>query len=466
MDLDKLKFELKEKISDYWGGFTGLLRDTKAEVAIGAGIGLAAAMMFSWHHESIKGKIIPLGFSEITQIEKEAEKQKTEVPPLTRYYTSANDLTMKVFECWNKSNELILWGSNNHSFARELENRIDPSMRIHHYEITDFTKALPNQADSALIKLKDFLEVLGRIKQVNSHFDDAWSESHFNVYRPEPRTVVDSNGNSRIEIDMVYAYTIHSYSYDKKSGEAASKSLDDLLAKHPRLELKEKFMVSPVTHADNERAIEKSREKELKGKRLAPEELVKYAGTWAWGSTLNTNMPKIAEMMYSLINDSQWWNKAKARARSTSYPTFSPSDSGPIEFKVAERALDDGITLDTNISQIKEGIDFVKTFAPNLHQKIVEYVDVTLNGKKGSPGSLKRQILSEAQKAYSKNFKSGFDVHPSKWYMVVLWSLAGAAAGAGVGFGVDWLGENFDIYDEKKYKGYKLSDYHDRINHF
>lgn len=466
MDLDKLKLELKEKISDYWGGFKGFLRDTKAEVAIGAGIGLLVALPLSLHHENTKGKIIPLAFSEISQIEKEAEKQKTEVPPLTRYYTSTNDLAMKVFESWNISNEFTLWGSNNHSFARELENRIDPSMRIHHYEITDFTKALPNQADAALYKLKDFLDVLGMVKQTNNHFDNAWGESHVDIGHIETETHTDANGNTHTDSKWVYDYTIHTYSYDKKSGEAAAKSLDDLLVKHPRLELKEKFIVSPVTHADNEYAIEKSREKKLKGKRLAPEELTNYAGTWAHGSTLNTNMPRITEMMYALNSDSPLWNKAKTRAHGTTYITYSHSDSGPIEFQVAEKALDDGITLERSISQIKEGIDYVKTFAPRLHQKIVEYVDVTLNGKKGNSGSLKKQILSEAQKAYAKNFKGGFDVNPSKWYMVVLWSLAGAAAGAGLGFGFDWLGETFDIYDDRRYRGYKLSDYHDRVSHF
>ncbi len=468
MDLDKLKLELKEKISDYWGGFKGFLRDTPAEIGIGAGIGLLVALPLSLHFENTKGKIIPVAFSEISQIEKEAEKQKTEVPTLTRYYASTNDLAMKVFESWNISNQFSLFGSNTASFARELENRIDPSMRIHHYEITDFTKALPNQADTALIKLKDFLEVLGRIKQVNNHFDSAWNDSHVDVGHWETHTETDSDGNTHTESEYVYDYTIHSYSYDKKSGEAASISLDDLLAKHPRLELKEKFIVSPVTHADNESAIEKSREKKLKGKRLAPEELTKYAGTWASGSTVNTNMPRITEMMYALNSDSPLWNKAKTRAHSTSYITFSRSDSGPIEFQAAEKTLDDGRTLEQSISQIKEGIDYVKTFAPKLHQKIVEYIDVTLNGKKGSTSarSLKRQIISETQKAYSKNFKGGFDVHPSKWYMVVLWSLAGAAAGAGLGFGVDALGERFDIYDERKYRGFRPGDFHDRNNRF
>jgi len=466
MDLDKLKLELKEKISGYWGDFKGFLKDTKAEVAIGAGIGLLIALPISIRYENMKGKMIPLAFSEISQIEREADKQKTEVGPLTRYYSSTNDLTMKVFESWNHANQFSLLGSNTHSFARELENRVDPTMRIHHYEIGDFTKALPEQADAALNQLKDFLDVLGKIKQVNNNFEAAWSDSHVDIGHFDPHTYTDSDGNTHTDMIYVYDYTIHSYSYDKKSGEAASISLDDLLAKHPRLELKEKFMVSPVTNADNEYAIEKSMEKKLKGKRLGPEELVRYAGTWAHGSTLNTNIPRITEMMYALNSDSPLWNRVKTRAHSTSYITFSQSDSGPIEFQVAEQALDDGLTLDRNISQIKEGIDFVKAFAPNLHQKIVEYVDVTLNGKKGDSGSLKRQILSGAQKAYAKNFKGGLDVHPSKWYMVILWSLAGAAAGAGIGFGADWLGERFDIFDDKRYRGYNLECYHKRNDRF
>jgi predicted transcriptional regulator len=381
-------------------------------------------------------------------------------------------MVMKVFECWNISNKYTLIGSNTTAFARELEAKMDPSLRIHKHEIPDFTKNMTQYTDASYQQLKDFLDVLQRIRPTNNYFDAAWKDDHNDIYHTEiyftTETSTDGQGHTQMYTVMhtrqVYDYTIHTYEYNNREGEQASRSLDDMLLKHSALKTPEELTVVNATQADNEDAIERSREKQLKGKRLSPQELLSYAKNWAEGSTYKTNLSTIHEMMNALKQDSPKWDRVKTKAHSTKYQTYSHSDSGPLEFQVAETALEHGQTLEKNIAQIKQGIDFVREKAPVLHQKIEDYIAVVLDKKQGNPNKLKKELLSLAKDAYSKNFKKGFDVEQSKWYMVVIWSILGAAAGAGLGFGADYLGERFDLYDEKKYKGYKLSDYHNRNN--
>jgi predicted transcriptional regulator len=464
--------DLKGKVQHYLGQFRSLLRETPIEVPIVAALGLVIGLGISYKHEADKAKIIPVAFSEISQIERNAEAKHQPVPPLTRFYASTNDMVMKVFECWNISNKYTLIGSNTTAFARELEAKMDPSLRIHKHEIPDFTKNMTQYTDASYQQLKDFLDVLQKIRPTNNYFDAAWNDDHNDVYHTEiyfeTETSTDSDGNTHSELVMhtrqVYDYTIHTYDYNNREGEQASRSLDDMLSKHSALKTPEELTVVNATQADNEDAIERSREKQLKGKRLSPQELLSYAKNWAEGSTYKTNLSTIHEMMDALKQDNPKWDRAKTKAHSTKYKTYSHSDSGPLEFQVAETALEHGRTLEKNIAQIKQGIDFVREKAPVLQKKIEDYIAVVLDKKQGNPNKLKKELLSLAKDVYSKNFKKGFDVEQSKWYMVVIWSILGAAAGAGLGFGIDQLGGHYDLYDEKKYKGYKLSDYHNRNN--
>ncbi|HJX05252.1 MAG TPA: hypothetical protein VJ461_00920 [Candidatus Nanoarchaeia archaeon] len=469
LNLEHIKAKAKEKTKYYFNEARRILRETPIEVPIIAALGLTIGLGLSYKHEADKAKLIPVAFSEISQIERNAEANHQPVPPLTRFYASTNDLVMKVFECWNISHKNTLIGSNTTAFARELEAKMDPALRIHRHEIPDFTKNMTQYADASYQQLKEFLDVMQRISVVNNHFGTAWQDDHDDVYHTEIyfTTSTDSEGNSHTEMHtrQVYDYTIHTYDYNNRAGEQASKSLDELLMKHSNFRTPEELVTASTTQADNEYVIEKSREKELKGKRLSPEELLKHANNWANGSTYKINLSTIHNMMEALKQDGPKWDRAKNKAHSTKYQTYSHSDDGPLEFQVAETALEHGQTLEKNIAEIKQGIDFVREKAPVLHQKIEEYIAVILDKKKGNSDKLKKEVLSLARTIYSNNFKKGFDVHPSKWYMVVIWSLAGAAAGAGVGFGIDQLGERFDIYDEKKYRGCKLGDY-DKTNPF
>ena len=441
------------RISYYLNACKRLLRETPIEVLLLASLGGLFGTLYRYNIESDKDKVIPLGFSEIEQIELDAASMGIKVPAVTHFLASTNDMTMKVFECWNTSHEQTLFGSNTRAFATELENRIEPSFKIYQYEIREFAQVLPSRADSALKQLAGHVAVRHALDKINDNFRYAWEDYHDDSYRPEVRTrlVTDADGNTDTEIDivMVYDHTDHTYRYHKNYGEQVSRTLDDMLSEHPQFDT-EKFMVSSSTHAENEYAIEASRKKLLKGKRLSPSELLEYANRWAYGSTITIHSPRVDELLANLHDDNARWMVAKKTAKSTAYRTYSHGDPGPAEFQTAETALSHGVELYTKIDAMVGSVEFVRDNTPLLYEKIRRFIRIVYDREEGDAERLKGEILDLAKQMYRTNFTRGFDVEPFKPETIVLYGIAGLALGGLVGFGLDYAGRKRAWYDRRE----------------
>lgn len=106
----------------------------------------------SCDYENRREGCVPLGFSEIHQIEIDALKENRidgegvnnegKGIAATYYLAGLNDLTMKIFECWNTANtkEENIYGN----FAQELKKRFDPANKKHHYELGDLFDIVPS----------------------------------------------------------------------------------------------------------------------------------------------------------------------------------------------------------------------------------------------------------------------------------------------------------------------------------
>jgi len=434
-----------------------LLKETAIEVIIGTFFGAAAFGLISNNIESRRDKKIPLGFSEITQIERDAKYAGKEVGPLTRYLTSVNDASMKVFECWNLANNSYSTCFNDRTeyFAKELERKMDPAMKIHHYELYNFLRDLPEQAKSAKKGLSDFIKVKGGIMPVNSDFDSAWDDSHIDSYRTEVYTDTETDSEGHVHTVTrtreVYDHTTHIYTYNKESGERASQRLDLLLAGQKSLELNDSLSTASQTNADGEYAAETSRKLPKNKIKLDATTLMDIASKWKTGSTLFSNLPTIKGRWNNLSGDANEWRNTKGKAHSTSYITFSNSDSGPAEFQIAEKALDDGRVLYSSIDEIVKGIDYSQSHSQTLDNKIREFIAVCLDNKesKTSKSKLSSDIRYLTREIYNQNFKNGFDVQGYRWYLVLLLTLLGAGIGAAAGAGLDYLGNEHNWYSKK-----------------
>lgn len=442
----------------WYQGAKDLFRETSAEILVSAGIGLVAGLAGGLMYENARDNSIPLGFSEMRQIEKDALTEGRNVGPMTHYLTTLNDATMKVFECWNRANEP--YSDTTRVFAIELDYATDPSLKIFRYNLTDLLDKLPGRARVALGEMKELRDARNGISTSNNSFDDAWHESHVDHYKTVRYHTTEGTGKDRKTVTKtkrVYDYTTHSYRYDSESGERASAQLSGTLKEHPDLKFREELQTTSQTHAEGEYAAEKSRRNENRDARIDSNGFLKFANTWATGSTLRANLPEIYSFWGELHEDDSAWKGIKGQARSRSYNTNSRFDSGPEPFRVAERALENGRHFVFSIDEITDGIEFVRDNAPELSRKIKEYVGVELDSRPGDSDSLSREILELAQKMYVANFKNGFDVRQFRGLLVLATTLAGGVLGGLGGLGLDKLADKKNLWDSKNRRKIRLN---------
>lgn len=440
---------MKKKWSAWKKEAVWLIHETPIEVPIGAGILAVIFGVSSYLHEDSKRGQIPLAFSEIGQTEFHLTTLRgIKVPPLTKYYSVANDVTMKVFEA---SNLGYKWGvgkawDRTNRIAYEMEKKVDPALRIH-TQIPEYAARMEHIAAEAGQSLAPAVAALEDIKPAITALDKAWHDTHRDIYRTEIYTEMvcssDGRGGSscspQIRTRQVYDYTIHTYTYDKKQGELAAALLRDFMRKHPDIRIPEALLLVDQTGAENEWSMRESR-KDMPGyEGIKGDEYVTLANTWATGSNYNVLMPKAYEAHGKLMGKAPEWEQVKARAGSHRYRTSSRSDSGPREFQVAEAALRYAVDMARNIERTSGGIERARTDIPLLSRKIVEFVDVELHGKPGNADTLRHEIMDLARDIYSRNFAGGFDTQPFKPMHIVLWAVVGLLAGGGLGYGADRL---------------------------
>ena len=417
--------------------FSPLLEAVKTPPGILATLSVAGMILagsLSYRHESYRGTHLPLAFSEIHQLEKDAEKAFTELNPLTQFYAKANDATMKVFESWNQSHETK---DPPKEFALLLANRLGGrgTVKKFHYNLKELLDQLPPLGRDLLGRFAPHQAAREGIHLANRHLDRAWTEYHQDhnktVVVRKSRTVTDGKGNSRTEYytttEQVYSHTTHTYTYYRAQGESASHTLDALLAKTLNLTVKQTLMRPSQIGKENQEAIAKSRKK----KEL---NLLELASTWATGSTFSVNYPVMMSAWTSLPAHADRWRVAKGTAHSTWYITYSRVDFGPREFQVAEQALANGRKLERALSNLLGGLSAAVTDAPLLEKKITSLItSLTEPGK--DQKALAEDVLQTAQALYAKNFQGGFDVAGFRWYMIVLLTLLGGMGGSAMGFG-------------------------------
>lgn len=411
----------------------------------------------SYEYEQKREGCIPLGFSEIHQIEEDAMNEgridaegvldKGRGMEITYYLAGINDLTMKIFECWNNANKK---GKDVYTqFARELEARFDPNQKKHHYELTDLFELVPQSIAHTLDDIRGITQINRTIPETEKHFDNAWDDSHYNHYHTEiyPSTEFDSKGNAHFVLKSrsVYDDTTHTYTYHPEEGHLAETSLNELISEIPDVRIKEQVHVASKLNKEGIRAAIESRKEEKK--ELTETELRNIANTWHAGSTLIHHSDSLyllwKDMPDHLIN----WKKARLEAKSTSYTTFSSFDSGPKEYQVASNALEQCKQVSQTSARIIDSIDFTKQQIPTLEDIISKFIAANASGE--SPDKLGKNVLALTQQIYQKNFEKGFEVDRFRTPMVVLWSFLGAIAGVGTGVaGLLGLGKLSEKYKQ------------------
>jgi len=443
-------------------GLKTVLRSAGTAVLIGTLVGGLWLGSTIHKKEKTKSSLQPLGFSEITQIERDADKSGEEVEHITRYLTSVNDSVMKILECRNTAHSAAYQKAQTEAkeadpkarskevkmFAQELQLRRDPkfaALQRHHYELRNHLPALPRYAKEALQRMDNFATAMHTLAGVNSNFEEAWEDEHDDEYRTETyidiETSTDSEGHVTttpvVRTRQVYDHTDHTYIFYRDIGERASRELDALIAAYPHLELKEKIRTTSKINTGGKMAAQKSR----MNQKVIPTteaEFFAIANTWYTGSTLKANLPEIKEKLNRLKSGADSWRRAKDTADTHySYETSSSSDAGPYEFQVAEANLQNGRKMHELINEIIGSINYTQQNIPVLDQKIKELIDIEMYGKKGNSRRVSKEIINLSIDIYNKNIKNGFHLHQYNSSMVILLGLLGALGGGLLGLGVN-----------------------------
>lgn len=439
---------IKPKIKDLKENFINLLKYTPAEIYILGALGLMLGVGGQHHYENYRTKRIPLGFSEITQIQRDAQSLGEELSSRTIYLASTNDQYMKVFECMNYANLKTFTGKNTHMFAQELEMRLDPTFKFHTHNLQDFLNSVPRDADKFLLSFQDHINLMNKISPITNLFQRTWDYDSTDITHTEEECSTDSEGNEHCDDVEVYDYTDHDFTYYKQYGEQASKAIDQLTVEFVDLKYDEQVRLASKTNAEGEMAAEVSRQKIGEHKKLSRVELLTIANTWHYGSTLTQNLGKINSLWRNYNQDAFEWRIAKNTAKSESYSTTSRSDSGPKEYQLVERTIDTGNALKSAIYEVYDGVMYTKSQTKVLEAKIKEFISVELDHKPGDSDKLKSEIMDICITGYKKNFKGGLDVDLYRWWMLPISGVAGMLLLGSLGFGIDELTKRNRFYDK------------------
>lgn len=435
-----------------------LLRRTRRIVAhdvapavLAGVIGLSAGVaggMNGCAHERAREARIPLGFSEISQIEKDVirenriigeggEKDSQIGMARTIYLAGVNDLTMKVFECWNEANEE--GGDVSKNFAINLAGRFDPKQKRYRYELEDLFEITQDSIRPVKEQLFNFIRIKNSLPGAITNLESAWTEDHDDQYHTEfyleTETYTDADGDLDTRIvpktRSVYDYTDHSYWYHREQGEQAARSISGLVASIQDIRLPEQIRTASKTNPEGEQAAQKSRAKKNENVALSQEELKKIADAWYLGATMTQTEPAIYQSWRSLCNNAPSWQTASRSARDAFYRTYSHSDSGPREFQIAQETQKDCSNLVNATNKVVTSVEFTEEQLPVLRAKIGDFVESAMST--GNYISKGREVLDLTKRIYRTNYEGGFEVERFRTIVPVALTTLGLLLGAVAG---------------------------------
>ncbi|MCA9478602.1 MAG: hypothetical protein KC535_05635 [Nanoarchaeota archaeon] len=437
-----------ESFKNFKKSFLRRLRTSAIEVAIFASLGVSSALMMAHQHENERKKTIPLAFSEIGQLIRDTQKKEDTLSLVNEYLPKTNDLCMKIFEAYDESNSL--GGLSHTRFANELDHHMNLN-NIYRYNLRDLIKEVPVLSGKILEEKKQFVVARDFSKVLEGVSSGIWSEYHHDNYHTETTTYTDSDGEEHEESVQVYDDTDHSYTYHRNKGELSSELGFEFLEKFPDLTIEDLSLASK-TNADGEYAAEKTRKNK---KSFDEKDYLNFSRKWYAGSTLVLSAREIEDDYAALQKDVPDWERNKSTARSTSYTTTSSTDSGPKEYRSANRLHGSAYSMKQDLNEFVLSLEKTRDEVAQLEGMIDKYIhdaygfsEFSSNfQKKRVLANERKEILGTAKDIYRSTFKDGVDLHDYRVWYVALLGLAGLLGGAAIGVGVDYLGDHTTMYD-------------------
>ena len=446
--------QLKQKLSDYWEKAKYYLRTTSCEIALGIVLGGIINGNIDYNYEVQRSRIMPLGFSEITQREHEADRAGKGLGPLNQFYPKLNDTIMKPLEARNNS-YASSFANHRTTLAKELEYITEPTFKTHHYNEAILLKQLPAIVSDSLKELEPLRTIEARLKPIIDNLNHTWKAEHEKVFRTEIRTKTvhhtDSQGHdyttTETEVVQVYDHTHHTYEYNRDLGQLVALELGRFVRDFPDFQWPEELTRVKETNAEGEYAAEKSRNK---GVRLSRAELLDIANEPITFATYGQNKPTITENFRAMPKHRKKWDEHKTTAHDDAYNTYLTSDDGPKEYQTIVNAKQSAEAYCNSLDEIVSGLQMVAAQAPQLQRDIENYIHVVLDNQKGNPRKIEEQIMNTVVGWSNANFSGKTGLEFVRWELVALWTLLGMGIGGGLGKLLDRTAERRNWWEPKR----------------
>lgn len=407
--------------------------------AIGAAVLGCVGLKVGYDNNIERESNVEVAFSEIGKTVRAYEKGGQEVPPLTLYYANLSDFVMKYFESRNYA---YSHNRSNATLAGELEQRVDRSLKIH-TQMTEIAAKFPAQAQAALKSVDIYAKVSTALAPVTNNLQTAYNDTHNDVYINVPRTVITCDSNNRCStttvMDSVYDHTIHTYDYDRTRGLKGAELLSKYVDTYTDLRVNEQMVRAQSTEADNEYAMERSMPERLQHKIPTPQQALMLSNMYVTASMFEQNRDTILQQQKNLTPYAAKWQARAPFAASDQYNTTSHSDSGPADFQLSRAAAGASQALQTSTGEVVEGMRYAAVMVPVMEAKVRAFVSAQLDGKKGDPDALHKELNEIATTLYAKNFKNGLQVDPFSTAEVLLYGFGAGLAGGALGYGATYI---------------------------
>ncbi len=420
-----------------------ILKHAMINALTGAIIFGSAGAFMQHRFESNRDKLIPISFSEISQIKDDAAIREKEVPSYTLYYAGLWDTINKINEAWN-----MAWKYNINEeeaykeFAESLEGKMHESKHRHNLEF--FLSAVPSDAKKSLEDLSEFRKARNRLEEVQGHFSRTWKHDYNdNTHLESYPCFCDKDGCSTCW-RSVYDNTDHKYTYFDLEGETASKKLDRLLVDFSDLFKIIDMKTGKKVQKENLDVIKDSRKIDSPEKEISAGEYLTLATNWKYNSKLHIHSVTFADPWKIISGDAKKWREAKKTAKTEEYTNThrGNSDPGPIEFQVVNTTMNHNREFMKHVDDVFNGMEISRRDLPKLKRLISDYIEDASAAERYPDRKVKRpkdavreirELVSSISRA---NFNGEFGTGRYRNYMVPLIGLLGSLIGAGLGYGV------------------------------
>lgn len=405
-----------QKIKDWFREFHAEFSHIAFPVYVGTFVFVTLGILLH-KKENQKEHRIPLAFSEISRIYKENERDS--LLSINLYLASLNDWTGKIFEAYNRSEDVINFSPRR--FAAELEYHIDPTYKWTKYNLPSLTKSLDTLGQKVRAEEVPQLNLIsGRTLHAQNVLSRVWMYDRDDTYHTTYYTV-----KGKLHSRRVYDYSDHTWEFNSQAAYASLIALNNIKPLRVRYHKREEFKTASQIGPENEVVMDKWIPINHEGDRHSQAEYDSLAIAWLWGSTYLVSYKHLEAALKAYQSKSDYYNTALMTGTTKKLRTYSQSRPSYMPYDMTLEAQTGLLPLIRDTEELEIALNRVPKEIGPLFQTIKTFIGVTLDGLSDprSPEELAELVIEDTRRLYGATYSKAFDVQGYSAAKVILTSL-------------------------------------------